>query len=183
MGKSSKNLKSALLSHQSRLKAKEKISHAAKVAEEKSRRKGKVQKISSQIPIAPSPKLDSKGKKKANTAPPRRRPTIPFRPTDKILLIGEGNFSFARALVESAPADLRFLPPNNLTATAYDTEKQCYEKYPEAESIISFLRTKGVEVIFGVDGTRLEKHHALKGKKWDRICWNFPHAGRYQFIA
>jgi 25S rRNA (uracil2634-N3)-methyltransferase len=34
-----------------------------------------------------------------------------------------------------------------------------------------------------VDGTRLEKHHALKGRKWDRICWNFPHAGGYQFIT
>jgi 25S rRNA (uracil2634-N3)-methyltransferase len=185
MGKSSKNLKSALLSHQSRLKPKEKLSHAAKVAEEKSRRKGRMGKVSSQTPTAPNPKLsgDSKGKKKSNAAPPGRRPTIPFRPTDKILLIGEGNFSFARALVESAPVDLRFLPPNNLTATAYDTEKQCCEKYPEAGSIISFLRTKGVEVIFGVDGTRLEKHHALKGRKWDRICWNFPHSGGYQFIA
>ncbi|KIM47698.1 hypothetical protein M413DRAFT_15831 [Hebeloma cylindrosporum] len=158
---------------------KEKISHAAKVAEEKSREKGKVQKISGQSSTAPNLKLtgDPKGKKKANTAP-LRRPTIPFRPTDKILLIGEGNFSFARALVESPPADLRFLPPTNVTATAYDTEKECCEKYPEAGPIISFLRTKGVEVIFGVDGTRLEKHHALKGRKWNRICWNFPHAGK-----
>jgi len=178
MGKSSKNLKSALLSHQSRLKAKEKISHAAKVAEEKSRKRGG---ISNQMYNALNPRFsgDSKGKRKAIAAPPKRRPTIPFRPTDKILLIGEGNFSFARALVESALADLQFLPPNNLTATSYDTEKQCYEKYPEAGSIISILRTKGVEVIFGVDGTRLEKHHVLRGRKWDRICWNFPHAGGY----
>ena len=176
MGKSSKNLKSALLSHQSRLKAKEKLSHAAKIAEEKSRKRGG---ISNQVYTASKLSGDTKGKKKAIAVPPKRPPTIPFRPTDKILLIGEGNFSFARALVESAPVDLQFLPPNNLTATSYDTEKQCCEKYPEAGSIISILRTKGVEVIFGVDGTRLEKHHALKGRKWDRICWNFPHAGGY----
>jgi len=184
MGKSSKNLKSALLSQQSRLKSKEKISHAAKVAGQMSQKKGKGRQSSIQTSAAQNPKLSGEGKggKKANTGP-TRPPTIPFRPTDRILLIGEGNFSFARALVEAAPAVLRFLPPSNLTATAYDTEKDCCEKYPEAESIISFLRTKGVEVIFGVDGTRLEKHPLLKGRKWDRVCWNFPHAGGYWFIS
>jgi 25S rRNA (uracil2634-N3)-methyltransferase len=50
-------------------------------------------------------------------------------------------------------------------------------KYPDAQIIVQGLREKGVEVLFDVDATKLEKVSALKGRKWDRIVWNFPHAG------
>ncbi len=119
-----------------------------------------------------------KGKKKAvqgYTKPP----VIPFKLSDKILLVGEGNFSFARALIENAPGELRSLPPSSVTATAYDSEKECFVKYPESEEIVAFLKSKGVTVIFSVDGTHLEKHPSLKGRKWDRMVWNFPHAGEF----
>ncbi|KDR85524.1 hypothetical protein GALMADRAFT_52068 [Galerina marginata CBS 339.88] len=168
MGKAGKNLKVALHSQQSRLKAKEKLSHATQVAEQKlTRSKGKQ-------PLRPN---NSKGKQKL-ISDPSRRPTIPFAASHKILLVGEGNFSFARSLIQDAPDALQSLPSSNITATAYDTEEQCYSKYPEAEGIVSFLRCKDVEVHFGVDGTRLEKHSKLKGRRWDRIVWNFPHAGK-----
>jgi len=117
-------------------------------------------------------KIKEKGK-----AP--RRPTIPFRPTDRILLVGEGNFSFARALVCDPPEQLASLPPSNITATAYDTEDECYAKYPEAKKIVETLREKGVQVMFRVDATQLENRIALKKRKWDRIVWNFPHAGAF----
>ncbi|KAH9486444.1 25S rRNA (uridine-N(3))-methyltransferase [Psilocybe cubensis] len=173
MGKAGKGLKSALLSQQSRLKAKQKLSHAAQVAEQKIfRMTGKQPRRDA---ARMDPTRDTKGKGKA--IPQTLRPTIPFNPTDKILLIGEGNFSFSRSLILDAPIQLQSLPPNNVTATAYDSEEECFSKYPEAEGIVSFLRSKGVEVIFGVDGTRLEKHPRLKGRKWDRIVFNFPHAG------
>ncbi|KAH7915679.1 hypothetical protein BJ138DRAFT_914812 [Hygrophoropsis aurantiaca] len=147
------SLKATLQSQQTRLKIKQKAKHAAEAAE-----KGK------QI----------KGKGKA----PSLRPTIPFKVTDKILLIGEGNFSFARALLVSAPQSLEHLPPSNITATAYDSEQECYEKYPEAQDIVNILRAKGAHILFGIDATNLEKAQALKGKRWDRIVWNFPHAGK-----
>jgi 25S rRNA (uracil2634-N3)-methyltransferase len=106
------------------------------------------------------------------------RPTIPFNPTDKILLIGEGNFSFAYALVVHPPLpDLQHLPPENVFATAYDTQEECLEKYPEARQTIQVLREKGVHVLFGVDATKLEKCAALKGRTFDKVVWNFPHAG------
>ncbi|KAJ7024380.1 hypothetical protein C8F04DRAFT_1401171 [Mycena alexandri] len=168
MGKSKKPLKAALQSQQSRMKLKQKASQAAQTAELMSKKhgggKGKTTTAA------------AKGKGK-EVAPPRR-PTIPFRATDKILLIGEGNFSFARALIRDAPAELEHLPPKNITATAYDTEKECFEKYPEAEDTVLELRTAGVDVLFGVDATQLGKVAAFKGKKWDRIVWNFPHAGK-----
>ena len=153
-------LKATLQSQQHRLKQKQKVSHAAQMAEQK----GKKQ-----------PGSSSKGKGKA---PSVLRPTIPFRSTDNILLVGEGDFSFARALVDNPPAELQYLPAKNITATSYDQEPECYEKYPGAREVVDKLRERGVQVLFGVDATRLEKNPALKGRRWDRLVFNFPHAGR-----
>lgn len=149
------SLKTVLSSQQSRLKKKQEAALAAQAAEKS--KKG------------PQPK----GKGKAIA----QRSTIPFKPTDRILCIGEGNFSFTRALVCYPPSSLEFMPPSNVTATAYDSEDGCYAKYPDAAEIVAELRDKGVEVVFGVDATKLEKCSPLKGRKWDRIVWNFPHAG------
>ena len=123
-----------------------------------------------------SPAGQSRGKA---IVPSQIRSTIPFSTTDNILLIGEGNFSFARALVYSSPEILQFLPPSNVTATAYDTEEQCCSKYPDAAEIIAALREKGVELVFSVDATKLDKCAPLRGRKFDRVVWNFPHAGRW----
>ena len=145
------SLKSTLQSQQSRLKQKQKVQQATQVAEQNRKRNpGK-----------------NRGKGKAPL-----RTTNPFNLTDKILLIGEGNFSFARALLST-------LPPSNITATAYDSEEACYAKYPEAETIVQGLREKGVEVVFDIDATALEKVSGWKGgkRRWDRVVWNFPHAG------
>ncbi|KAG2138717.1 uncharacterized protein EDB93DRAFT_1242059 [Suillus bovinus] len=147
------SLKATLQSQQTRLKNKEKAAHAAEAAELKTKHKGK-------------------GKA------PALRPTIPFTPTDKILLIGEGNFSFAHALVIDPPLSLEHLPPLNITATSYDSEEECYDKYPDARSKVDVLLEHGAEVLFGVDGTRLEKCNALKGRLFDRVVFNFPHAGK-----
>jgi 25S rRNA (uracil2634-N3)-methyltransferase len=107
-----------------------------------------------------------------------RRSTIPFGASDRILLIGEGNFSFAVALLQPL-APLEHLPAANITATALDTEKECHAKYPDAAENVRVLRETGAQVLFGVDATKLEKTSALKGKVFDRIVWNFPHAGEY----
>lgn len=148
------NLRAALQSQQSRLKAKQKVAQAAQLAEQKS-------------------KKNKKGKGKSSTP----RVTVPFHATDTILLIGEGDFSFARALVHNPPVQLESFLAKNVTATAYDTEEECYAKYPDAKAIVEQLNDKGVEILFGVDATKLKKVGALKGRRWDRIVWNFPHAG------
>ncbi|KAL0951849.1 hypothetical protein HGRIS_008510 [Hohenbuehelia grisea] len=184
---SSKGLKAALKSQQSRFKNKEKQAHAVQAAEQRSKKGGgaRKQKPDASVDAGPSgsqPTDKGKGKGKSSAGAVQRtaRPVIPFRATDKILLIGEGNFSFAHALVYDPPSghSLEHLPPVNVTATAYDSERECYLKYPEAEAIVQRLRERGVEVLFGVDGTKLERVSALKGRKWDRILWNFPHAGK-----
>ena len=160
MGKKG-SLRSALSSQQTRLKKKQEAAQAAQVAEQRGKK----------------PTAVAKGKGKATAKPV----TIPFKATDKILLVGEGNFSFARALVCDPPPVLQYLPPANVVATAYDTEEQCFEKYPEAEAIVQELRSKGAEVVFGVDATKLEKNALFRNRKFDKIVWNFPHAGKQGF--
>lgn len=152
------SLKATLQSQQSRLLKKQKAAQKALAVEQKQKEK-----------IKGSTQTKSKGKEKAG--PPQI--TIPFRPTDRILLIGEGNFSFARALVSELPD----LPASNVTATAYDSQEECFAKYADAEEVVEELKGKGVEVLFGVDASKLEKVGALKRRRWDRIVWNFPHAG------
>ena len=106
-----------------------------------------------------------------------RRSTIPFKSSDKILLVGEGDFSFSVALLQHPPPPLEHLTPANITATTYDTEDECYIKYSEARQYVRVLRENGAHIMFGVDATKLEKSSALKGRTFDRIVWNFPHAG------
>lgn len=145
-----KSLKAGLQAHQARLQARQKAVHVAQGAEQK-----------------------GKQRRTQNA----RSSTVPFRPTDKILLVGEGNFSFTRALLVDPPSVLEHLPPANVTATSYDSEEDCYAKYTDARQIVDIVRSHGAQVLFGVDATRLHGSPALKGRRWDRIVWNFPHAG------
>jgi 25S rRNA (uracil2634-N3)-methyltransferase len=155
------SLKAALSSAQARLKKRKQAESAAAQVFDQKVNRGRAK---------------TKTKAKARNA---RRSTIPFKVSDNILLIGEGNFSFAVALLQHPPAPLEHLPPPNITATVYDTEGECYAKYPDAEPCVRMLREKGAQVLFGVDASKLEKTSALKGRVFDRIVWNFPHAGEY----
>ncbi|KAI0095252.1 hypothetical protein BDY19DRAFT_916961 [Irpex rosettiformis] len=152
------SLKAALSGHQARAKKKQDAKQAAQVAEQKGKK--------------PS---HNKGKGKVVA---QQAVTVPFKPTDRILLVGEGNFSFAHALLYDAPISLQHLPPSGVVATAYDSEEECYQKYPEAADIVQNIRAKGAEVIFGVDATKLEKNPLLRARKFDKVAWNFPHAGK-----
>jgi len=160
------------------LKAKQKIVESAQF-QQKTKKSHRVQEqaASGSKSTSTGTGLKDKGKAKGTPVPTTAKPVVPFKPTDKILLVGEGNFSFARALTIDPPPELVDLPPRNVTATAYDTEEECYAKYADAEGIVKELRAKGVNVLFGVDATKLGKVNGVKGQVWDRIVFNFPHAG------
>ncbi|CAI0629108.1 unnamed protein product [Linum tenue] len=68
----------------------------------------------------------------------------------KILLVGEGDFSFSASLA------LAFAMAN-----------------------IAGLRARGCLVMHGLDATKMADHVLLKGMKFDRVVFNFPHAGFY----
>jgi 25S rRNA (uracil2634-N3)-methyltransferase len=112
------------------------------------------------------------GKEKQPYRP--RTLTYPFDATDTILLIGEGDFSYTLSIL-SPPHNH---PPQRVLATAYDSEKECYGKYPAAEETVSKIRALGARVEFGLDAGAIEKCKAVgKARTWSRIVFNFPHAG------
>lgn len=104
-----------------------------------------------------------------------RKPT--FGEDDRILLIGEGNFSFARAIADHYMQS----NPALITATCLDSESVLYEKYgDEAKDNIEALQDLGVTVLFEVDGTQLGKHKLIRKNRYTKIIFNFPHAGKVQ---
>lgn len=110
-------------------------------------------------------------------------PTIPFEPAHRILLVGEGDFSFAHSLYTSHHCE-------NLIATCFDSAMALAEKYPQSTRNIQELEnatckdeTVKVKILYGVDATKLGKGGLGSGGKevkkgdFDRIVFNFPHVG------
>jgi 25S rRNA (uracil2634-N3)-methyltransferase len=114
----------------------------------------------------------TKSKKKQGTNP-NQLPVVPFTTTDTILLLGEANFSYSLSLINH-----HSIPSHQMLATSYDTERECYLKYPDGEANVKALREAGVKVEFKVDAGNLEKCKAVGKGRWSRVIFNFPHAGR-----
>ncbi|OOQ87596.1 hypothetical protein PEBR_15772 [Penicillium brasilianum] len=70
---------------------------------------------------------ESNQKKQALQA--NQRPIVPFLRGDRILLVGEGDFSFARSLAKQYKC-------RKLCATCYDSKETLFSKYPQAEQHI-----------------------------------------------
>ena len=114
-------------------------------------------------------------------------PTIPFTPIDRILLIGEGDFSFSASLLTTHAC-------TSLTATSFDDRTTLLQKYPQSASHIQMLEVEpDCTVLFGVDATKIGKP-GIKGSGgkevrkarngvegagpgFDKIVFNFPHVG------
>ncbi|KAF0913834.1 hypothetical protein E2562_024919 [Oryza meyeriana var. granulata] len=88
-----------------------------------------------------------------------------------ILTVGDGEFSFSLALATA------FGSGENLVATSLDTLEDLRGKYSKAESNIMELKRMGATVLHGVDAKRMKDHTSLKLRRFDRIVFNFPHAG------
>ncbi|KAJ3409162.1 hypothetical protein HDV05_004570 [Chytridiales sp. JEL 0842] len=114
-------------------------------------------------------KLDSSTT--TNAAPGKAKiPKFPFEEDDAILLVGEGNFSFARCLCD-------ILSGTHLTATSYDSQETLHTKYPDSPSNVQGILDLDGKVLYNVDATHLSATKALKGKKFDKVVFNFPHVG------
>lgn len=101
------------------------------------------------------------------------KPTIPFCPSDAILLIGEGDLSFARSLIETHGCE-------NVTATVLESEAELREKYPQVAENIAAVEDGGGSVRYGVDAGKMKPWTTGKGKGvgvMDRVIFNFPHVG------
>jgi len=116
-------------------------------------------------------------KSQSKTQKQHLAPTIPFVPENRILLIGEGDLSFARSLIECHGC-------KNITATVLESStEELVAKYPQAEENISVIEKGGGSVKYGVDAGKMGPFMDKKGKggkgegKMDRIIFNFPHVG------
>lgn len=90
----------------------------------------------------------------------------------RVLLLGEGDFSFAAALA------LLWQDASNLTATAFDDEASCATKYRGLADNVSTIRSLGGTVLFGVDACKSHTHKTVaKRAPFERIIFNFPHTG------
>lgn len=109
--------------------------------------------------------------KKTKVHKQNREPTIPFDVFDNILLVGEGDLSFALSLLHDHGCA-------SLTATTYDSEVALIEKYPHVVDAIRQIKDEDQEVMHDVDAQKLSSNKDLKKKApFDRIIFNFPHIG------
>ncbi|KAK0623150.1 hypothetical protein B0T14DRAFT_398505, partial [Immersiella caudata] len=101
-------------------------------------------------------------------------PTIPFSPSHSILLVGEGDLSFAASLATHHAC-------THLTATVYEPSTAALlEKYPHASTNLTTLADAGAKVLYGIDARKMApflKSKGLQEGAMDRILFNFPHVG------
>jgi 25S rRNA (uracil2634-N3)-methyltransferase len=109
---------------------------------------------------------------------------VPFGAYDHILLVGEGDFSFTKSLVEEHGCA-------NVTATSFDTADEVREKYPSFEATRDALTglTPPVPLHHGIDAAKLSSYKTLRCSRdededegeavsgWDTIAFMFPHVG------
>ncbi|KAJ4952337.1 hypothetical protein NE237_029169 [Protea cynaroides] len=89
----------------------------------------------------------------------------------KILLVGEGDFSFSACLAKV------FGSASNMVVTSLNSKGFLKKNYCNAISNINGLKSRGCVVLHGVDATTMSEHKSLKGRRFDRIVFNFPYAG------
>ncbi|KAJ3217902.1 hypothetical protein HDU67_007053 [Dinochytrium kinnereticum] len=102
-----------------------------------------------------------------------------IRKQDKILLIGEGDFSFAEALSTSLGYPLNSNDPGLMVATSLDSYQDLGNLHPMAPERCQKLRSKGLKVFHRVDATQLSTDGRLAPPlaPFTRIAFNFPHMG------
>ncbi|XP_027267959.1 ferredoxin-fold anticodon-binding domain-containing protein 1 [Cricetulus griseus] len=94
----------------------------------------------------------------------------------RLLLVGEGNFSFTASLIDTLDPGVR------VTATCLQHPADL-EGDPVIQENLQRLRQRGVEVRFGVDCTQLARALQAHERDFDRIYFNFPHCGRKAGVA
>ncbi|XP_057440768.1 uncharacterized protein At4g26485-like [Lotus japonicus] len=89
----------------------------------------------------------------------------------KILLVGEGDFSFALCLAKA------FGSASNMVATSLNSEGFLIVEYSRASANLKELEDLGCTIIHEVNAKSMNTHPLLEMKLFDRIIFNFPHAG------
>lgn len=94
-----------------------------------------------------------------------------YASSQKILLVGEGDFSFSLCLART------FRTAYNIVTTSLDSLEMLGKKYSNGVENVRELEERGCIVIHGVDATQMSQHYFLCTQRFDRIIYNFPHVG------
>ncbi|XP_031274874.1 heavy metal-associated isoprenylated plant protein 41-like [Pistacia vera] len=94
-----------------------------------------------------------------------------YSSTHQILLVGEGDFSFSLSLA------LSFGSAFNICTSSLDSYVIVVNEYKKAKSNLRTLEKLGAYILHVVDATKMKLHPHLRMRKFDRIIFNFPHAG------
>ena len=125
---------------------------------------------------APKPGRPSSSSSSSRPPRPETPPTVPFSPDHAILLVGEGDLSFAAALVEHHGC-------SRVTATVPERgAEELAAKYPQAGANAARVAGGGGRVVYGVDARRMRPWAGKRttpgeGGDMDRVVFNFPHVG------
>ncbi|CAI9784074.1 unnamed protein product [Fraxinus pennsylvanica] len=95
----------------------------------------------------------------------------------RILLVGEGDFSFSASLA------VAFGSAPYMIATSLDSVDFLKKNYKRAMSNIEKLRIRECMVMHEIDATKVASHHLLGGMTFDRIIFNFPFAGFFDNLS
>lgn len=167
-----KGLKGALIRHTEKVKVKETLTKNAEAQKQQTTLKEKSMK-------------NTGNKRKKQIHHLQTAGLIPFTKQDRLLLVGEGDFTFARSLIEED-----YILPENLIATSFDSLEELNTKYPGVDEVLASLKEYGVRVEHNIDCMNLltsmkmnsakAKHTPLFKNKanLDFIMFNFPHTGR-----
>ncbi|KAL2943714.1 hypothetical protein RDABS01_032061 [Bienertia sinuspersici] len=96
-----------------------------------------------------------------------------YTSSQKILLVGEGDFSFSACLA------MAFGNAANITATSLNSYAFLVTNYGSFIANWTELVNRGSMVLHDVNATNMSKHPVLGSMVFDRIIFNFPHAGRF----
>ncbi|KAM4068095.1 hypothetical protein HRG_009619 [Hirsutella rhossiliensis] len=126
-----------------------------------------------------APPKNKPPRKQRKQQQPQQQPTIPFEPADRILLIGEGDLSFAASAIKHHGCV-------NVTATVLEKDHaELVQKYPGVDANIAVVLGddgKGDEdgtnnkLLYNVDAAKLPPSLS-RPPLHDHIIFNFPHVG------
>ncbi|KAL0306213.1 UNVERIFIED_CONTAM: hypothetical protein Sradi_6038600 [Sesamum radiatum] len=95
----------------------------------------------------------------------------------RILLVGEGDFSFSTCLAKA------FGLATNMVATSFDSQGFLLKHYQNAMSNLVELTIRKCRVMHEIDATKMRHHEQLGGIKFDIIIFNFPFAGFFKDLS
>ncbi|KAL6287122.1 hypothetical protein ACE6H2_011512 [Prunus campanulata] len=100
-----------------------------------------------------------------------------YSSSHKILLVGEGDFSFSACLARA------FRSATNMVATTFESEDTLFKEHWSSEAHVDELQRRGCLVLHEVDAYDMDQHPTLMFMKFDIIVFNFPHAGHDYWLC